>query len=104
MSTNVGLTIHPDSPQLQGSHRMMIYERPELGGERMELTEDCPSLHERFRNSDVNSCNVMDGNWILYEHPHYRGRQYLLHPGQYKRFNEWGSMSPRVGSIKRISM
>ncbi|XP_035533938.1 gamma-crystallin S-1-like [Morone saxatilis] len=91
-------------PVHQGSHKMMIYERPEFGGQMMELTDDCPSLHERFHWNDIYSCNVMDGYWIFYEHPNYRGRQYLMRPGEYRRFNDWGGMSSRVGSIKRITM
>ncbi|KAM3585016.1 uncharacterized protein V6R79_005022 [Siganus canaliculatus] len=88
----------------QSSHRLMMYERPEFRGQMMELADDCPSLYERFRTTDIHSCNVMGGHWIFYEHPQYRGRQYLMRPGEYRRFNEWGSMSPRVGSIRRITM
>lgn len=83
---------------------MMIYERPEFGGRTMELTDDCSSLSERFHFSDICSCNVMDGNWIFYEHPNYRGRQYLVRSGEYRRFNEWGSTSSRVGSIRRVAV
>ncbi|XP_038570038.1 gamma-crystallin M2-like isoform X1 [Micropterus salmoides] len=86
------------------SHRLMIYERPEFGGQMMELSDDCPSVYERFHFNDIYSCNVRDGSWIFYEHPNYTGRQYLLRPGEYRRFNEWGSMNPRVGSIRRITM
>lgn len=78
---------------------MMIYERPEFRGRMTELTDDCPSHH----SNDIASCNVIDGHWIFYEHPHYRGRQYLMRPGEYRRCSEWGSMSSRVGSIKRIA-
>ena len=70
----------------------------------MELTDDCPSLNERFNHNDVYSCNVRDGYWIFYEHPNYRGRQYLMNPGEYRRFNEWGSTTSRVGSIRRIAV
>ncbi|KAM8872364.1 gamma-crystallin 1-like [Synchiropus picturatus] len=90
--------------QLQGSHKMLLYERPEFRGQMMELAEDRASLQERVHFHDIYSCNVLDGNWIFYEHPNYRGRQYLVRPGEYKRFNDWGSMSPRVGSIRRITM
>uniref|UniRef100_A0AAV2LG13 Beta/gamma crystallin 'Greek key' domain-containing protein n=1 Tax=Knipowitschia caucasica TaxID=637954 RepID=A0AAV2LG13_KNICA len=92
----------PSNNQQQGSHRMQIYERPEFGGQMMELTDDCPSLYDRFHFNDIHSCNVTEGSWILYEHPHYRGRQYFMGPGQYRRFNEWGGVSPRVGSIRRV--
>lgn len=69
----------------------------------MELTSDCPSLCDRFQTNNVNSCKVLDGHWILYEHPQYRGRQFLVRPGEYRRFHEWGSMTPTLGSIKRIT-
>uniref|UniRef100_A0A674AXA4 Beta/gamma crystallin 'Greek key' domain-containing protein n=1 Tax=Salmo trutta TaxID=8032 RepID=A0A674AXA4_SALTR len=91
-------------PMHQGSHRMRIFERSEFGGQMTELTDDCPNLHERFHYNDIYSCNVMEGSWLLYEHPNYRGRQYLLTPGEYRRYNDWGSMSARVGSVRRIAM
>lgn len=83
---------------------MKVYERCEFRGQMMELTDDCPSVFDRFHHNDIYSCKVMDGHWIFYEHPNYRGRQYLMRPGEYSRFNEWGSMNARVGSIKRITM
>ncbi|XP_040036644.1 gamma-crystallin S-1 isoform X1 [Gasterosteus aculeatus] len=89
--------------QHQSSHRLTIYERPEFGGRPTELTDDCASLSERFRSGDVHSCNVRDGNWIFYEHPNYRGRQYLVRPGEYRRSGEWGGASSRVGSIRRVA-
>ncbi|XP_062390334.1 gamma-crystallin M2-like [Sardina pilchardus] len=90
-------------PQHQGSHRMKVYERSDSGGQTMEFTDDCPSLYDRFHNSDIHSCNIIDGYWLFYEHPNYRGRQYLLRPGEYRRFSDWGAMNPRIGSMKRIS-
>ena len=73
-----------------------------MGGEMMELMDDCPNLMERFRLSNFNSCDVMDGHWLLYEQPNYRGRHYYLTPGQYKSFSDWRGNSSRVGSIRRL--
>ncbi|XP_046887522.1 gamma-crystallin 1-like isoform X2 [Hypomesus transpacificus] len=92
-----------DIPMHQGPHRMKVFEHAEFEGQMMELTDDCPYLSERFQYNDVYSCNVMDGHWIFYEHPYYRGCQYLISPGDYRRFHEWGSMTARVGSIRRIT-
>ncbi|XP_058247407.1 gamma-crystallin S-1-like, partial [Hemibagrus wyckioides] len=89
-------------PQQQGSHRIRIYERSEFGGQMMEFNEDCPSVYDRFHYNDIHSCNVLEGYWLFYEHPNYRGRQYLLRPGEYRRYNEWGAITPRIGSFKRI--
>ena len=68
----------------------------------MELTDDCPNLMDRFHLSNYNSCNVMDGHWLIYEQPHYRGRHYYLKPGQYKTFSDWMGNNSRIGSIRRL--
>ncbi|KAM7407001.1 hypothetical protein PAMA_002963 [Pampus argenteus] len=85
-----------------GSFNVRLYERIEYGGQVMVLVDDCPCVMDCFHKSDVFSCNVTHGNWLFYEHPNYRGRMYLISPGEYKRFSEWGGRSARVGSIKRI--
>ena len=64
----------------------------------MEITEDCSSLHDRFHFSEIHSFNVLEGWWVLYEMTNYRGRQYLLRPGDYRRYHEWGAVDARVGS------
>ncbi|XP_030627250.1 gamma-crystallin M2-like [Chanos chanos] len=90
-------------PQHQGSYRMRIYERSDFRGQMIEFTEDCPSVYDRCRFSDIYSCNIMDGYWLFYEHPSFRGRQYLLGPGEYRQYYHWRSMSPRIGSFRRIT-
>ncbi|XP_075687127.1 gamma-crystallin 1-like, partial [Rhinoderma darwinii] len=89
-------------PQQRGSYRIRIYERDDFRGESMEFVEDCPSVHERFNYHDIHSCNVFDGHWIFYEQPNYRGRQYYLRPGEYRRYTDWGSVNARVGSFRRV--
>ncbi|XP_039610903.1 gamma-crystallin M2-like [Polypterus senegalus] len=90
-------------PQHRGSYRMRVYERENFGGQMMEFMDDCESVQDRFRYQDIHSCNVMDGYWIMYEQPHYRGRQYFLRPGEYRRYTDWGGMNPRIGSFKHIT-
>lgn len=86
----------------QSSHEVKLFERMEYGGQMMNLGEDCPSVMDRFHTNNIFSCKVIDGNWLFYEHSNYRGRMYLIRPGEYARFTEWGGRSARVGSIKRI--
>ncbi len=69
----------------------------------MEVTDNLPAFHERWHGRDVHSCKVFEGAWIFYEHPDYRGRQYLLERGVYRRYTEWGGMQPYVGSIRRVA-
>lgn len=90
-------------PQYQGDYKVKIFERSDFGGQAIELMEDCPDLRKCFHNGEILSANVMEGYWILHEHPNYSGRQYFLHPGEYRRFSEWGSVSPATGSLKRIT-
>ncbi|XP_043931884.1 gamma-crystallin M2-like [Protopterus annectens] len=87
----------------QGSYRMRMYERPEFGGQMMECMDDCPSVYEQYHYQDIHSCNVMGGYWIFYEQPNYRGRQYFLRPGEYRKFCDWGAESSRIGSFRRIT-
>lgn len=94
---------HNFFPQYNGNYRMKIFERSDFAGQNMELMDDCPDLNERFHTRDISSVNVMEGYWILHEHPHYRGRQYFLRPGEYRRHSEWGSTSPTFGSLRRVT-
>ncbi|KAK0146436.1 Gamma-crystallin M2 [Merluccius polli] len=89
-------------PMHRGNFRMRLYERSDMSGQMNELSDDCPNLMDRFRMSDFNSCNVMDGHWLMYEQPNYRGRHYYVSPGEYRRYNDWGSMNPKIGSIRRV--
>ncbi|XP_066544087.1 gamma-crystallin M2-like [Amia ocellicauda] len=84
------------------SYRMRVYERENFSGQMMEFMDDCPSVYDRFRFRDIHSCNVMDGYWTLYEHPNYRGRQYFMRPGEYRKFSDWGASCASIGSFRRV--
>ncbi|XP_078260371.1 gamma-crystallin M2-like [Rhinoraja longicauda] len=84
------------------SYSMKIYERPEFGGQMMEFMDDCPSVYDRFRNRDIHSCHVTDGYWTFYEQPNYRGRQYFMRPGEYRKYSDWGATCAATGSFRRI--
>lgn len=85
-----------------GLFNMRLYERIEFGGQTMDLADDCPCTMDRFHIKNIFSCNVTNGNWLFYERPNYEGRMYLIQPGVYMRFSEWGSKNATVGSIRRI--
>ncbi|KAM3917417.1 gamma-crystallin-3-like isoform 2-T2 [Leptodactylus fuscus] len=90
------------SPQHQGSFRVRIYEKEDFRGQMMDFHEDCSHVYERFRFHDIHSCQVQDGYWMFYEEPNYRGRQYYLRPGEYRRYSDWGASNPRIGSFRRV--
>lgn len=87
---------------LGSSHEVKLFERMEYGGQMMALVEDCPNVMDIFQTNHIFSCKVIGGNWLFFEQSNYKGRMYLIRPGEYTRFTEWGGLSARVGSIKRI--
>ncbi|XP_030627198.1 gamma-crystallin M2-like [Chanos chanos] len=87
---------------ISSTFHIRIYERRDFTGQTVELTDDCPSLLEQFCFREVHSCKVLDGAWVFFELPNYRGRQYLLEKGEYRRFSEWSALHPTVGSIRRV--
>uniref|UniRef100_A0A3B3QHQ0 Beta/gamma crystallin 'Greek key' domain-containing protein n=1 Tax=Paramormyrops kingsleyae TaxID=1676925 RepID=A0A3B3QHQ0_9TELE len=86
-----------------GSYRMRIYERENFGGQMMKMmdgslplmTDDCDSFMDRYRWSNCMSCHAMDGHWLMYEQPHYRGRMRYFWPGEYRSFDGMKFMSMR---------
>ncbi|NXI73940.1 CRGB protein, partial [Anseranas semipalmata] len=84
----------------QEHSQLQIYERNDFGGRMLEFMDDCPSLQEDFNCGDIQSCHVLEGSWVFYEQPHFQGQQYLLRPGEYRRFTDWGATTARVGSFQ----
>ncbi|XP_069473454.1 gamma-crystallin-4-like [Ambystoma mexicanum] len=89
-------------PEYRGTFRIRLYERSDFGGQMMDFTDDCPNVYDRFHFNDILSCNVQDGHWIFYEEPNYKGCQYYLRPGEYRRYSDWGASSPKIGSFRRL--
>ncbi|ELW70792.1 Gamma-crystallin B [Tupaia chinensis] len=98
----------------------MLYERPNYQGYQyflrrgeypdyqqwMGFSDSIRSCRlipqDRFHLNEIHSLNVLEGCWVLYEMPSYRGRQYLLRPGEYRRYLDWGATNAKVGSIRRV--
>ncbi|GAA6095844.1 gamma-crystallin M2 [Tachysurus ichikawai] len=91
-------------PMFRGSYRMRMYERENFMGQMMDVTDDCDSIMDRYQwSSGCMSCHVMDGHWLMYEYPHYKGRMWYFRPGEYRSFREMmGSSSMRFMSMRRI--
>ncbi|XP_062853848.1 gamma-crystallin M3-like [Trichomycterus rosablanca] len=91
-------------PQHSGTFRIRIYEKENFSGQMYELMDDCNSFMDCYRISDILSCNVMDGHWLMYEQPHYRGRMIYLRPEEYRAVRDMGMSSMmRFSSIRRIT-
>ncbi|KAF3695481.1 Gamma-crystallin M3 [Channa argus] len=90
-------------PMYRGSYRMRIYERENFGGQMYELMDDCDNIMDHYRMSNCMSCNVMEGHWLMYEQPHYRGRMMYMRPGEYRSFMNMGFSGMRFMSMRRIT-
>uniref|UniRef100_A0A8D3AM37 Crystallin, gamma M2b n=1 Tax=Scophthalmus maximus TaxID=52904 RepID=A0A8D3AM37_SCOMX len=89
-------------PMHRGQFRMKIYEKENFSGQNQELMEDCDNMQDRYRMSECMSSQVMDGHWLMFEQPNYRGKMMYLRPGEYRSFRELGMSSTRFMSMKRI--
>ncbi|TWW70560.1 Gamma-crystallin N-B [Takifugu flavidus] len=52
----------------------------------------------------VNSIRVDSGAWICFDHPDFKGQQYILEHGEYPEFQRWNSHNDHMGSCKPIRM
>ncbi|XP_017552741.1 gamma-crystallin M2-like [Pygocentrus nattereri] len=92
-------------PMHRGSYRIRIYERENFMGQMYEMSDDCESFMDRYQWSNgCMSCHVMDGHWLMYEQPNYRGRMWYFRPGEYRSFREMmsGMSGMRFMSMRRI--
>ncbi|XP_067433028.1 gamma-crystallin M2-like [Thunnus thynnus] len=90
-------------PMHRGSFRMRIYERENFAGQMSELMDDCDNIMERFRMSNCMSCNVMEGHWLMFEQPQFRGRMMYMRPGEHRSFVNMGMSGMRFMSMRRIT-
>nr|XP_040058164.1 gamma-crystallin S-1-like [Gasterosteus aculeatus aculeatus] len=86
----------------QGLYKLKLFDRPNFAGQSWELTENTKSIQEKWVRQEVQSCKVLEGSWIFFEHPNFCGRQYLLEKGEYRHHSEWGAAKPTVGSARII--
>ncbi|XP_075010065.1 LOW QUALITY PROTEIN: gamma-crystallin D-like [Calonectris borealis] len=85
------------------SHKIQLYEKEELQGQMLELTDDCPAVPGYTELPEICSLNVVGGSWILNEMPNFRGRQYLLKPEEYRRSPDWGAVNVKIVSLERLA-
>uniref|UniRef100_A0A8C4X4N8 Beta/gamma crystallin 'Greek key' domain-containing protein n=1 Tax=Erpetoichthys calabaricus TaxID=27687 RepID=A0A8C4X4N8_ERPCA len=106
-----------------------FYKDRNFQGRSYGCSSDCADMHSYFSrcnsirvdngnwvrwmgfNDCIGSCRLIPpyhgsyrvrGYWIFYEYANYRGRQYFLRPGEYRRFSDWGGINSTIGSFRRI--
>ncbi|XP_007946179.1 beta-crystallin B1 [Orycteropus afer afer] len=84
-------------------HKICLFEGANFKGNTMEIQEDdVPSLWVYGFCDRVGSVRVSSGTWVGYQYPGYRGYQYLLEPGDFRHWNEWGAFQPQMQAVRRL--
>ncbi|CAL8252089.1 unnamed protein product [Boreogadus saida] len=46
--------------------------------------------------------HALNGTWVGYMYPGYRGRQYIFERGDFKHWNDWAAPAPQIQSVRRV--
>ncbi|KAM9304180.1 gamma-crystallin N [Morus bassanus] len=88
----------------QYSGKIIFYEGKCFTGRKLEVCGSCSSFQDRGLLNRVNSICVQSGAWVCFDHPDFRGQQYVLERGEYPDFYRWNSRSDHLGSCRPIGM
>uniref|UniRef100_A0A8C4TF35 Epidermal differentiation-specific protein-like n=1 Tax=Erpetoichthys calabaricus TaxID=27687 RepID=A0A8C4TF35_ERPCA len=64
-------------------NKIIVYERQNFKGMSREFTKTVPSLIDENFNDCISSLMVIGAPWVAYEHPNFKGRQFVYEEGQY---------------------
>uniref|UniRef100_A0A672HDY4 Beta-crystallin B3 n=1 Tax=Salarias fasciatus TaxID=181472 RepID=A0A672HDY4_SALFA len=84
-------------------HKLHLFENVGFEGRKMAIfDDDVPSLWAHGFQDRVASAKAVNGTWVGYMYPGYRGRQYVLEQGDFKHWNDWGATAPQIQSVRRV--
>uniref|UniRef100_A0A674NE52 Beta-crystallin B3 n=1 Tax=Takifugu rubripes TaxID=31033 RepID=A0A674NE52_TAKRU len=84
-------------------HKLHLFENEGYEGRKMEIVDDdVPSLWAYGFQDRVASAKVINGTWVGYMYPGYRGCQYVFEHGEFKHWNNWGATAPLIQSVRRV--
>ncbi|XP_051931768.1 beta-crystallin B3-like [Hippocampus zosterae] len=84
-------------------HKLHLFENAGFEGRKMEIVDDdVPSLWVYGFQDRVASAKAINGTWVGYMYPGYRGRQYVFEHGDFKHWNDWGATAPQIQSVRRV--
>uniref|UniRef100_A0A7N6B289 Beta-crystallin B3 n=1 Tax=Anabas testudineus TaxID=64144 RepID=A0A7N6B289_ANATE len=84
-------------------HKLHLFEKAGFEGRKMEIVDnDVPSLWAYGFQDRVASAKAVNGTWVGYMYPGYRGSQYVFEHGDFKHWNDWGATAPQIQSVRRV--
>ncbi|CAO2603659.1 Gamma-crystallin N, partial [Lemmus lemmus] len=69
--------------------QITLYEGKHFTGQKLEVFGDCDNFQDRGFMNRVNSIRVESGAWVCFDHPDFRGQQFILEHGDYPEFFRW---------------
>ncbi|XP_025785195.1 gamma-crystallin N [Puma concolor] len=88
----------------QCSGKITFYEGKHFTGRKLEVYGDCDNFQDRGFMNRVNSIRVESGAWVCYDHPDFRGQQFILEHGNYPDFLCWNGHNDHMGSCRPVGM
>ncbi|NXP35407.1 CRGN protein, partial [Leiothrix lutea] len=84
--------------------QITFYEGKCFTGRKLDVCGSCNSFQDQGFLNRVNSICVQSGAWVCFDHPDFRGQQYILEHGEYPDFYRWNGRSDHLGSCRPIGM
>ncbi|XP_057714012.1 gamma-crystallin N-A-like [Corythoichthys intestinalis] len=88
----------------QSSGKIVLYEGKSFTGRKLEVCSSCDNFQERGLVNRVNSVRVESGAFVCFDHPDFKGQQYVLERGEYPEFQRWSAYNDHMGSCRPIRM
>uniref|UniRef100_A0A452UM56 GTP-binding protein Rheb n=1 Tax=Ursus maritimus TaxID=29073 RepID=A0A452UM56_URSMA len=85
-------------------NQIILYEGKHFTGRKLEVYGDCDNFQDRGFMNRVNSIRVESGAWVCFDHPDFRGQQFILEHGDYPDFFRWNGHNDHMGSCRPIGM
>ncbi|MEJ1279569.1 crystallin gamma N [Cricetulus griseus] len=101
--------VRPDAADSVMSESLMapkitLYEGKHFTGRKLEVFGDCDNFQDRGFMNRVNSIRVESGAWVCFDHPDFRGQQFILEHGDYPEFFRWNGHNDHMGSCRPVGM
>ncbi|KAK0155139.1 Gamma-crystallin N-A [Merluccius polli] len=88
----------------QYSGKVVFFEGKCFTGRKLEVFGDCENFQDRGFMNRVNSIRVESGAFVCFDHPDFKGQQFILEHGEYPEFQRWNALNDHMGSCRPIRM
>ncbi|KAK2489976.1 hypothetical protein MC885_018163 [Smutsia gigantea] len=73
-------------------------------GQQRQVFGDCDNFQDEGFMNRANSIRVASGAWLCFDHPDFRGQQFILEGGNYPDFFHWNAHNDHMGSCQPVGV